>query len=69
MDQHLKPWLLAEQLMLLTASEKGGTALLYDITVAERPQVLKVFHLSPASESKSAGLAVETMGQVILSLC
>ena len=45
--------------MLLTASEKGGTALLYDITVAERPQVLKVFHLSPASESKSAGLAYE----------
>jgi len=45
--------------MLLTASEKGGTALLCDITVAERHQVLKVFHLSPASENKSAGLAYE----------
>jgi len=44
-------------MMLLTASEKGGTALLYDITDIESPQVLKVFHLSPAAEIKSAGLA------------
>jgi hypothetical protein len=47
------------RLMLVTASEKGGSAFVYDITDISNPTMVKVFHLSPASKNKSAGLAYE----------
>jgi len=47
------------RLFAVTSSEKGGSAFLYDITNISSPVLTKVFHLSPASENLSAGLAYD----------
>ena len=47
------------RLFAVTSSEKGGSAFLYDITNISSPVLSKVFHLSPASENLSAGLAYD----------
>ena len=42
-----------------TASEKNSVGFLYDLTNATNPTLVKVFHLSPASESMNPGVAYE----------
>jgi hypothetical protein len=39
------------------AAEKNSVAMLFDVTDITSPDLIKVFHLSPASEFKSVGLA------------
>lgn len=54
------------RLFAVTSSEKGGSAFLYDITDISSPTLVKVFHLTPASETLSAGLAYDqrVLGEV-----
>jgi len=54
------------RLVAVTATEKNSIAWLYDITDLESPQLKKVFHLSPASETKSPGVAYNdgSLGEV-----
>jgi len=48
------------RLLAVTATEKQGTAFVYDITDVASPQLLFVRHLSPASQGLSPGLAYES---------
>jgi hypothetical protein len=54
------------RLVALTAVEKNSIALLFDITDITSPSLKKVFHLSPASQFKSAGVAYNdgTIGEI-----
>jgi hypothetical protein len=45
------------RLVTVTASETTSVAWLYDITNIASPDLVKTFHLSPALETKSPGLA------------
>lgn len=45
------------RLLAVTATEKQGTAFVYDISEIASPKLLYVRHLSPASEKKSPGIA------------
>lgn len=47
------------RLFAITSSEKGGSAFLYDITDIAFPFLAKNFHLTPISETLSAGLAYD----------
>jgi len=48
------------RLVAVTATEKQGTAFVYDITDVASPELLFVRHLSPASQSLSPELAYES---------
>ena len=54
------------RLLAVTAGEKSSIALVFDITELTTPRVIKVFHLSPASQHKSAGIAYNdgTIGEI-----
>jgi hypothetical protein len=54
------------RLVAVTASETTSVAWLYDITNIASPDLVKTFHLSPALETKSPGLAYNegTIGEV-----
>ena len=54
------------RLLAATAGEKSSIAQLFDITELTAPSLFKVFHLSPASEHKSAGIAYNdgTIGEI-----
>ncbi|CAJ1963749.1 unnamed protein product [Cylindrotheca closterium] len=45
------------RLVAAMATEKSSIAMLFDITDITTPELLKVFHLSPAAQNKSFGLA------------
>jgi hypothetical protein len=45
------------RLVVAMAAEKNSIAMLFDVTDITSPDLIKVFHLSPASEFKSVGLA------------
>jgi hypothetical protein len=51
---------------LVTVSEKNSVGFLYDISNIEEPQLVQVFHLSPASETKNPTVAYEdrTLGEI-----
>jgi hypothetical protein len=55
------------RLITAVVTEKSSVALLYDITEINAPSVVQIFHLSPISETKSAGLAFNegTIGDVV----
>lgn len=54
------------RLVAVTAVEKNSIGLLFDITVLNAPHLVKVFHLSPASQHKSPGIAYNdgTIGDI-----
>lgn len=54
------------RLLAVTATEKQGTAFVYDITDIKRPQLLFTRHLSPVSRTKNPGVAYEAreLGEV-----
>jgi hypothetical protein len=47
------------RLLAVMAAEGSSIAMLYDITDITSPDVVSVFHLSPASQNKSLGLAYD----------
>ena len=51
---------------LVTVSEKNSVGFLYDASDITNPKLVQVFHLSPASETKSAVVAYEerTLGEI-----
>ena len=54
------------RLLMVTATEKQGTAFVYDVTDPSSPNLLFVQHLSPASEKKNPSVAYNdgTLGEV-----
>jgi len=54
------------RLLAVTATEKQGTAVVYDVTDPTQPSLLFLHHLSPASETKSPGVAYadEDLGDI-----
>nr|ALG03306.1 alkaline phosphatase [Karenia mikimotoi] len=54
------------RLLAVTATEKQGTAFIYDISEISSPKLLFVHHLSPASETKNPGVAYDdrTLGDI-----
>ena len=44
---------------LVTVSEKNSVGFLYDVSDAEEPELVQVFHLTPASETKNPVVAYE----------
>nr|AFO84043.1 alkaline phosphatase [Karenia brevis] len=54
------------RLLAVTATEKQGTAFVYDISTISSPKLLFVHHLSPASETKNPGVAYgdHTLGDI-----
>lgn len=55
------------RLVTVVATEKSSLALMYDITEINAPSVVQIFHLSPVSETTSAGFAFNegTIGDVV----
>ncbi|CAE8627683.1 unnamed protein product, partial [Polarella glacialis] len=54
------------RMLMVTATEKSGTAFVYDVSDPTTPKLLFVHHLSPASQSKSPGAAYadSTLGDI-----
>ena len=54
------------RLVTAMATEKSSIAMLFDITDITPPELLQVFHLSPAAQNKSFGLAYNegTLGEI-----
>ena len=64
--EHIEAGVVCGRLFSVVASEKTSVAWLYDITNLASPDLVKTFHLSPASENKSPGLAYNdgTIGEI-----
>lgn len=64
--EHIEAGVACGRLIAVVASEKTSVAWLYDITNIASPDLVKTFHLSPASQKKSPGLAYNdgTIGEV-----
>ncbi|CAE8717012.1 unnamed protein product [Polarella glacialis] len=54
------------RMLMVTATEKQGTAFVYDVSDPTAPKFLFVHHLSPASQSKNPGVAYAdgTLGDI-----
>jgi len=52
--------------IMVTATEKQGTAFVFDVSIPASPDLLFVQHLSPASETKNPSVAYDdgTLGEV-----
>ena len=57
--EHVVTGIACGRLVAVAATEKGSMAWVYDITNIASPSVVKVFHMSPANQFKSPGLAYE----------
>ena len=64
--EHVEAGIACGRLVAIVASEKTSVAWLYDITNIVSPTLIKTFHLSPAIQNKSAGLAYNegTIGEI-----
>ena len=64
--EHVEAGVACGRLIAVVASEKSSVAWLYDITNIASPDLIKTFHLSPAIEGKSPGLAYNdgTIGEI-----
>ena len=51
--------------IMVTATEKQGTAFVFDVSIPASPDLLFVQHLSPASETKNPSVAYDdgTLGE------
>jgi hypothetical protein len=64
--EHIEAGVVCGRLFAVVASEKTSMAWLYDISNLAFPELVKTFHLSPASQKKSPGLAYNdgTIGEI-----
>lgn len=64
--EHIETGVACGRLVAVVASEKSSVAWLYDMTNIASPNLIKTFHLSPASEGKSPGVAYNdgTIGEI-----
>ena len=64
--EHVEVGVACGRLIAVVASEKTSLAWLYDITNIASPDLVKTFHLSPASQNKSPGVAYNdgTIGEI-----